>query len=756
MNFLSSAFSSLTGTAIPYTFLDRVVEPVTVDPQSGSIWTVYNGTNPKTDLPVSIFEFNVRDPALARYEQLARNCFRKLKLVRFPQVIASVDFIDNEQFLYIVTEQVVPLAKYLDNAGDKVTQDAKLFGIHNVVAAVLLINMKARCLHARLDLGSVFVNAQGEWKLFGFELLTNLESDPDQPVYRLLQLMPGFSANLPLEVSENGIDAIRQFPIKFDSYRVATFIYAVLTASHFSGTIAVEPALLANSPKVPKQLALPLKRLASVKPNLRVSVNKFSQETTPFFDAVPLVAFNALLDDIKFQTDADKLVFFKNDMTNYIDREFPPGYLDNKLLPEITTQFSNLIRIKPTVNSTPEQHQQRQETLSVLLNHILKLSTNLEDAVFAKLVKPVVFQCFTLLDRSIRLTLLHHLPGYADRLSEAEVQSKVFYNLVTGFQDTNFMIRESTLTLITTIIDKVSVKQLNQDLLKILAKLQMDPKPSIRTNTLILIIKISSKIYANSRNSVVITALSKSLRDSFTPCKLTALQGFEKLIDEFSLDEICGKILGHLAISLMDGKSTKVRQEAKQIFQLYLSSVEKHAATLPDVEENEEEEEKEFFKRFAPTQKTEDQSDAVDTNAPAGALSFGWNMVNKFVSSSQVEGDIDKSFNRSTPDLTRVSSPSIQQTQRPVSSVPEDWNDDDLDGNDGWGDDGFDSEPEALIPAPKPSRLANTTKPRSSTTAMRGLKLSAKTPSKPPGSSLKLNLEAENADDDDGWGGDDW
>lgn len=683
---------------------------------------------------------------------MARNCFRKLKLVRFPQVIAAVDFIDNDLCLYIVTERVTPLAQYLDSAGDQISPDAKLFGINNVVTAVLLVNMKAHCLHARLDIDSVYVNSQGEWKLFGFELLTNLESDPDQPVYRLLLLMPRFSANLSPEVSENGIEAIRQFPIKFDSYRMAVFVYAVLTSSQFTDPIEIQPAQLANSPKVPKQLGLHLKRLASVKPNLRSSVEKFAQETAQFFERIPLVAFNTLLDEIKFQNDAEKLSFFKNDMANYIDSVFPPGYLDNKLLPEITTQFSNLLRIKPTVNSTPEEHQKRQETLSVFLNHILKLSANLDDEVFTKLVKPVIFQCFTLLDRSIRLTLLQHLPTYANRLTETEVQTKVFYNLMTGFQDTNFMIRESTLTLITTIIDKVSVKQLNQDLLKILAKLQMDPKPSIRTNTLILIIKMSSKIYANSKNSVVITALAKSLRDSFTPCKLTALQGFEKLIDDFSLDEICGKILGHLAISLMDGKSYKVRQEAKRIFQLYLSSVEKHAATLPQDEKSDDEEEREFFKRFAPAQNQVEESEG--TGQPTGgALSFGWNMVNKLVSNSQVAGELDKSFNQSTPELLRISSPAITETKFPPATTSAEWDDNEIGGDDGWSEDGLDSEPESPPPASKPSILAARTRTGAGTA--KSLKLTAKIPSKPPGSSLKLDLEPETGDDD-GWGGDDW
>ena len=79
---------------------------------------------------------------------------------------------------------------------------------------------------------------------------------------------------------------------------------------------------------------------------------------------------------------------------------------------------------------------------------------------------------------------------------------------------------------------------------------------------------------------------------------MTALQGFESLIDEFSLEEICSKILGHLAISLMDRKLSKVRKEAKRIFQLYLDSVESHANLLPEGDEDEDEEEREFSKSF--------------------------------------------------------------------------------------------------------------------------------------------------------------
>lgn len=755
MNFLSSAFSSLTGSAIPYTFKDKIVTASgAAYPDSRSVWNIYNGVNPKNDTLVSIFEFSLKDPATARFEGLARNAFKKLKLIKFPGVISAVDFIENDSYLYIITERVVPLVHYLNTNADKLGENAKLYGIYNVTRAMLFVNMKAQCLHGKLDLASsVFVNSQGEWKLFGFETLTNLASDPDQPIYRLSQYLPFFDENQPEEVVKGGIDAIRQFAVKYDSYRLGIFIYSVLTASDFRTSFVVEQAqALQGNSRIPKPLSLAVKRLLSAKSNLRITVDKFAQETESYFSSNVLVRFSKLLEEVNFLGDEEKLSFFKNDLANYIDGEFPPGFLENKLLPDIVFQFNALSNKKPSVNTGVEEHQSRQETISVLLNYILKLGVGLSSSSFSKQIKPVIFHSFTLLDRSVRLTLLKYLPDYCQFLTDLEVQSKVFYNLITGFQDTNFLIRETTLTSITSIIDKVSDKQVNQDLLKVLAKLQMDPKPSIRTNTLILIIKISSRIYTTSRNNVVITALAKSLKDSFTPCKLTALSGFEKLKDEFSLEEICAKILGHLAVSLMDNKSYKVRQEAKRVFELYLNAVEKHASSLPKTEGDEDSEEREFYNNA--TSKSTNKSANAASGAGSSVLSFGW-VVNKLVS-TEVQGEINNGLNASTPDLTRVSTPKVQ------TDVKNDrWtNEASFEEDDQWGSDDLDSEVQDVLPAdqPLPKKLPQTTtqarkltkdiaKPASGAAKKSGLQVNGTT-KRTPGSTLNLNLTV----DDDTWG----
>lgn len=773
MNFLSSALSTFTGSSIPYTFKDKIIDPLKATyPDSRSIWTVYDGINPKTDTPVTIFEMNLKDPTSSRwnYDRLAMNCFRKSKLIKFPGIISIVDFFETDSYVHIVTERVTPLQHYLTAHSDKITKETKLYGVYNVAHALLFINSKTQSVHGNLNLSSsVFVNAQGEWKLFGFELLTSLTSDPEQPIYRLSSSCPMFNENLPDEVVNDGIEAIRPQPLKFDSYKLGVFIFTLLTASlYIDPVVATHQEVFAGNSAIPRALAPAIKKLTNVKPNLRVTVEKFLQETETYFSSNRLVSFSRLLEDMRFQNAQDKLSFFKNEVAQYIDEEFPPGYLDNKLLPEIITQYNNLVNSKVPASATAEQMQYRQETISVLLNYILKLGTGLDEAGFSKSVKPIIFHAFTLPDRAIRLTLLNYLPKYANSLTEGEVQSKLFYSLITGFHDTNFMIRETTLKSFTSIIDKVSVKQVNQELLKVLAKLQMDPKPSIRTNTLILIIKISSKIYSNLKNSVIITALGKSLRDTFVPCKMMALSGFEQLRADFLLEEICTKVLGHLAIALMEPKSYKVREEAKRVFQLYMASVEEHAASLPREEEDEDEEEKEFFRQHAP-QTPAEQKKEVESS---GATSFGWSMVNKLVSSSAIGGDLSKSFNLSTPDLTRQPTPEVA----PKPAVFESTENNDFSDDDGWGADPDleeDVKSFSIQPKPAPARVKNVGLNVAAKTARKGssgglalgragksstkpkplLTLGRTNPPKAPGSTLKLDLKVEE-DEDDSWGGD--
>lgn len=730
MNFLSNAFSRLSASSIPYTIKSKIFE------SSGDtdyiIWTIYDGINPKSDSAVTIFEFNLKNPGVASYANLARNCFRKLKLVKFPQIISIIDFFETDASLYIVTEAVTPLGKYLAANDTQISKEAKDYGLYSILNALVFINSKANCVHGNLNMYSVYVNRQGEWKLFGFEVLTNLNSDPDRPLYKLSQDLPSFEFGSPPEVLNSGVQAVQLSPMLLDSYKLGVFISQLYATKDFSSIPRIGNKDLAQMrSKLPLLLAGPVLKLIGVK---RITTQRFLQETKSYFDQSPLVEFTAMLDEIKYAEDLAKILFFKNGLSSYVDHEFPPGYLDNKLIPEIVDQYFVVVRKKATPSSTPEELAVRQEALAIMLNHILTLGENLDTELFNKLIAPVIFQAFTLPDRTIRLSLLKHLASYGPKLLEQDVQAKVFLNLLTGFQDTNFLIRETSLTSLTLIIDKVSVKQINNELLRVLAKLQMDPKPSIRANTLILITKISSFIYSNSRNNVTITALSKGLRDSFTPCKMAALCAFDNLIDSFGLEEKCTKVLGHLAVSLMDPKSHKVRTEAKRVLQKYLDAVEEHAARFPLEEEDDDAEEREFMARVAESTVPAQKSSGQSSSAPI--ISFGWSMMNKLVSSepSAVSGKIDPLLNRSTPDFTKHCTPPV--TQEWKDEIIDDWNTD-----------------EAEISHMVPPLLSKKTVPKRSIgkeTPGRSSGLKLGTARKTPGSTINVDLTME--DDADAWG----
>lgn len=690
MNFLSKTLSTFTGSSIPYTFKEKIVDPITPTSSihqidSSTVWSLYNGINPKDSSPVSIFEFNLRDTRVQRWELLARNAFKKLKTIKYPGLVSVVDFIENDSYLYIVTERVIPLALYIKEQDTKLHTDAVTAGIYEVARSLRFINEDCNSVHGGLNYySSVFVNSQGDWKLFGFELVTNLQSDPDQALYRLSQNMPGNTSHGDIDM-----EAVRRDPKKYDGYLLGQLIYASFNNGVVDTTV-----------KIPVKLQGPAKRLNAK----RNTVAQYLKETEQYHEQNMIIRFNHQLSELKFIKENDaKLEFFKHELPQYTEEDiYPPGFLNYKLLPELINQYHHLSKSQGSTSITnasivpssstgsngSEVHA-KQETMSVLLNLVIKFGVKLSEDEFNKQIKPLIFEAFAQNDRAIRLILLTHLPDYQHFLTDSDVQYKIFTPLVTGFQDTNFMIRETTLKSITIVIDKISVKQVNQELLRILAKSQMDPKPSIRVNTLVLIVKISSKIYANSKNNVLITALSKSLRDSFVPCKMTALSGFESLIDEFSLEEICSKILGHLAISLMDKKSSKVRKAARKVFDLYLSSVEAHAKDLPvlENEDDEDEEEREFYKRYAPQQQKETVADdsAAKQVAESTGGGFGWGMMSKLTSlggsSTNINavgagGQLNHDFNHSTPDITRVSTPT--QRELPILDIES--------SNDGWGD----------------------------------------------------------------------
>ncbi|KAH3668540.1 hypothetical protein OGAPHI_002294 [Ogataea philodendri] len=572
MNFLAKTINStigtLTGSLIPYNIGTRIVPDIFSEPtKSKSIWNIYDGTSQRdTSQEVSIFEFNLKCPGASKYSPLAKNCFRKLRsLSLLPGVLNILDTIETDSVLYIITERIKPLEDILKHhySDSSIPGEFLVLGIFQLTEALKFLNVEGSSIHRALSMHSIFVNASGEWKLGCFELTLSIK-DNDVDTFELAENLPYYNSSIyPPEVIKAGAAYFRNINTlkasKIDSYGLGIVINSLLSeASSGSNLDKLKMSLELRS------IAPHVKKLLHQSPSIRYSVEQFLKAGCNSFFNISLVKVYKEITELNLKSDAQKYEIFQSlDELEHL----PTGFFEYRVLPQLVSAFQVL------ANNDGNQQ-------SALLILILKRAGKLDSGVFATQIKPLVLKAFSLPDRAIRMTLLNSLPSIVQNLSQQDVQDKIFPNLLQGFNDTNSSIREATIKSIIPIVSKISDRQLNNDLLRILAKLQSDVTPEIRTDTIVCLEKIAPLINSTSKTAVLVTAYSKALKDPFVPSRLNSVMAFESSIEYFSPEVCCSKILSAIAPALLD-KSSKVRSEARRVFDLYMVKINDAATKLP-------------------------------------------------------------------------------------------------------------------------------------------------------------------------------
>jgi len=183
---------------------------------------------------------------------------------------------------------------------------------------------------------------------------------------------------------------------------------------------------------------------------------------------------------------------------------------------------------------------------------VLKIGAKLSDDEYEVKLVPVIIRLFGSPDRAMRLCLLDNLPLMIDRLSQKDVNTKIFPSMVTGFTDIAPIIREQTVKAVLTIVGRLTDRVINGELLRYLAKTANDEQPGIRTNTTICLGKLARNLGTSSRSKVLVAAFTRSLRDPFIHARNAALIALSATIDVFSEDDCTTKILPSLCPCLLD------------------------------------------------------------------------------------------------------------------------------------------------------------------------------------------------------------
>ncbi|XP_067104118.1 N-terminal kinase-like protein isoform X3 [Osmerus mordax] len=529
--------------------------------ESSGIWTLHRGKRKTGGEPVSVFVYEVAQ-GTEEQTQLAKSAFKRMKTLRHPNILAYVDGLETEKSLYLVTEQVTPLAAHLKAQAER-GGSGELevsWGLHQIVKALSFLVNDCHLLHNNLGMWAVFVDRAGEWKLGGLDHMTPEQGDGSSALPHPKTVQPDMEKYDPPESPNSGGEKWAG-----DVWRLGCLIWEV-----FNGPLP-RASSLRSLGKVPKSLVPHYCELVGANPRARPNPSRFLQNcrSPGGFLSNSFVESNLFLEEIQIKEPAEKQQFFQ-DLSENLD-SFPEDFCKHKVLPQLLTAF------------------EFGNAGSVVLTPLFKVGKFLSADEYQQKIIPVIVKMFSSTDRAMRIRLLQQMEQFIQYLNEAAVNSQIFPHVVHGFTDTNPAIREQTVKSMLLLAPKLNEANLNQELMRHFARLQArDEQGPIRCNTTVCLGKIAPYLNAGTRQRVLISAFSRATKDPFPASRAAGVLGFAATHNFYSVMESAARVLPTLCTLTVDPDKSVREQAFKAIrsFLTKLETVSEDPTKLADIEKD--------------------------------------------------------------------------------------------------------------------------------------------------------------------------
>ncbi|XP_060935446.1 N-terminal kinase-like protein [Limanda limanda] len=530
--------------------------------EKSGIWTLHRGKRKTSGEPVSVFVYDSAQ-GTEQQTQLAKAAFKRMKTLRHPNILAYVDGLETEKSLYLVTEQVTPLAVHLKAQAEKGgSGELEIsWGLHQIVKALSFLVNDCHLLHNNLGVWSVFVDRAGEWKLGALDHVAPEQGDPSGvslPAPK--DVYPDMEKYDPPELSNSTGEKWAG-----EVWRLGCLIWEV-----FNGPLP-RTSSLRSLGKVPKALVPHYCELVGANPRARPNPSRFLQNCRAAggFLSNSFVESNLFLEEIQIKEPAEKQQFFQ-DLSDNLD-SFPEDFCKHKVLPQLLTAF------------------EFGSAGAVVLTPLFKVGKFLSAEEYQQKIIPVIVKMFSSTDRAMRIRLLQQMEQFIQYLNEAAVNVQIFPHIVHGFTDTNPAIREQTVKSMLLLAPKLNEANLNQELMRHFARLQArDEQGPIRCNTTVCLGKIASYLNAGTRQRVLISAFSRATKDPFPASRSAGVLGFAATHNYYSVTEIAARILPTLCAITIDADKS-VRDQAFKAIKSFLSKMEivsEDPSKLADIEKD--------------------------------------------------------------------------------------------------------------------------------------------------------------------------
>jgi SCY1-like protein 1 len=256
---------------------------------------------------------------------------------------------------------------------------------------------------------------------------------------------------------------------------------------------------------------------------------------------------------------------------------------ENGVIPKDVAKYKILPLIITTIKSTCSnesmlaQDMYRREVLAMLAPLFFIEEHYQDPEKVGEELAPIVAKLFTVPDRGVRSILLNTVGFFTKTLNKNALNASVFEPLCSGFNDSSPVLREMTLNATRSLVPSLTAPNIEK-LSRYLVRLQSDAETSLRTSAVIFISRIAPHLSEVSRQKMLLPAYSRSMKDPFSACRLSALQSLMKSKSLFTKQDLAVKVTPCVMPLLLD-PMTDVREEAFRVVREFLEEIQ-HESNL--------------------------------------------------------------------------------------------------------------------------------------------------------------------------------
>ena len=427
-------------------------------------------------------------------------------------------------------------------------------GLNQVVSAVSFLNNDCKLIHGNICTAAVVVTDALDWKLHGFDLVTEHEwpnaLGADVPLAAASWMVgPQYKAG---EVAKGDWQAVREGP----GWAVDAWGLGCLIQEVYSGSLLTKTEDLRSTDRILPSVLPYYQRLLSSAAPRRLNPSKLLESGVLKSKLGETMAF---LENLAIKDAIERDTFFKRLPATL--PSIPTPVAQRKLLPLLASALE--------FGGAPPS----------ALGTLLAIGEGMSEEDRARQVLPILTKLFASNDRGIRRGLLENIASYGHALPTSLVEEQIYPHVQTGFADANPYLRELTLKSMVQLGPKLSQKTLNQSLLKHLAKLQVDEEPAIRANTTVLLGNLADQLPESTCRKVLLNAFTRALKDPFPPARAAGLRAVLATAKHYGAEEVAGRVVPMVGPLCID-PIQEVRSSALQCLEHFMGTLKEHGEEL--------------------------------------------------------------------------------------------------------------------------------------------------------------------------------